>query len=151
MPSALSLLIRLIGRVEPDPQPRAFEGGAALGGSNPLAPIPQLAAKVEHLEFKRFNSVEDLQRDRQVARFRDPEGPKVLICTEVGGEARCELHVADILERRELTGVHRFQVRVFDGRRFVIRHRPATDCWELAAVYGPAPRHAWHALMRRSR
>jgi len=64
---------------------------------------------------------------------------------------RRELHVADILERRDLTGVHRFQVRVFDGRRFVIRHQPATDCWELAAVYGPAPRLAWHALMRRSR
>ncbi len=29
-----------------------------------------------------------LDRDRQVARFRDPEGPKVLICTEVGGEGR---------------------------------------------------------------
>jgi thiol:disulfide interchange protein DsbD len=37
--------------------------GAALGGSNPLAPIPQLAAKVEHLEFKRFKTVEDLQRE----------------------------------------------------------------------------------------
>ena len=29
-----------------------------------------------------------LDRDRQVARFRDPEGPKVLVCTEVGGEGR---------------------------------------------------------------
>src|SRR5690606_39059403 len=29
-----------------------------------------------------------LERDRQVARFRDPEGPRVLICTEVGGEGR---------------------------------------------------------------
>jgi len=29
-----------------------------------------------------------VERDRQVARFRDPEGPKVLICTEVGGEGR---------------------------------------------------------------
>jgi ATP-dependent helicase HepA len=29
-----------------------------------------------------------VDRDRQVARFRDPEGPKVLICTEVGGEGR---------------------------------------------------------------
>ena len=29
-----------------------------------------------------------IERDRQVARFRDPEGPKVLICTEVGGEGR---------------------------------------------------------------
>ena len=29
-----------------------------------------------------------VDRDRQVARFRDPEGPKVLISTEVGGEGR---------------------------------------------------------------
>ena len=29
-----------------------------------------------------------VDRDRQVARFRDPEGPKVLLCTEVGGEGR---------------------------------------------------------------
>lgn len=29
-----------------------------------------------------------LDRDRQVARFRDPEGPRVLLCTEVGGEGR---------------------------------------------------------------
>jgi ATP-dependent helicase HepA len=29
-----------------------------------------------------------IERDRQVARFRDPEGPKMLICTEVGGEGR---------------------------------------------------------------
>ncbi len=29
-----------------------------------------------------------VERDRQVARFRDPDGPRVLICTEVGGEGR---------------------------------------------------------------
>jgi ATP-dependent helicase HepA len=29
-----------------------------------------------------------VERDRQVARFRDPEGPKLLLCTEVGGEGR---------------------------------------------------------------
>ena len=29
-----------------------------------------------------------LERDRQVARFRDAEGPRVLLCTEVGGEGR---------------------------------------------------------------
>lgn len=29
-----------------------------------------------------------LERDRQVARFRDPEGPQVLISSEVGGEGR---------------------------------------------------------------
>jgi ATP-dependent helicase HepA len=29
-----------------------------------------------------------VDRDRQVARFRDPEGPLLLLCTEVGGEGR---------------------------------------------------------------
>jgi len=29
-----------------------------------------------------------VERDRQVARFRDPEGPRVLLCTELGGEGR---------------------------------------------------------------
>lgn len=29
-----------------------------------------------------------VERDRQVARFRDPDGPRVLVCTEVGGEGR---------------------------------------------------------------
>jgi len=29
-----------------------------------------------------------LDRDRQVARFRDPDGPLLLLCTEVGGEGR---------------------------------------------------------------
>ena len=47
----------------------------------------------------------------------------------------CELYVSEILERCEVTGAYRFQVRVTDGRRFVIRHQPALDRWELAAVY----------------
>jgi hypothetical protein len=29
-----------------------------------------------------------------------------------------------------------FSVRVEDGRRFVLRHDPATGAWELAAAYG---------------
>jgi thiol:disulfide interchange protein DsbD len=37
--------------------------GIALGGTNPLAPIPQLSAKVEHLQFKRFKTVADLERE----------------------------------------------------------------------------------------
>ncbi len=37
--------------------------GIPLGGTNPLAPIPQLAEKVTHLEFKRFKTVEDLERE----------------------------------------------------------------------------------------
>ncbi|RMG17273.1 MAG: helicase [Deltaproteobacteria bacterium] len=32
--------------------------------------------------------MEMVERDRRVARFRDPEGPSILVCTEVGGEGR---------------------------------------------------------------
>ena len=45
------------------------------------------------------------------------------------------LQIIRILERSELTGACRFQVRVSDGRRFVIRHESASGRWELAAVY----------------
>ena len=38
----------------------ALLAGAALGGSDPLAPIPQLAAKQSHLEFTRIKTVADL-------------------------------------------------------------------------------------------
>jgi thiol:disulfide interchange protein DsbD len=37
--------------------------GAGLGSTNPLAPIPQFAEKQTHLEFKRFKTVADLQRE----------------------------------------------------------------------------------------
>jgi thioredoxin:protein disulfide reductase len=37
--------------------------GAILGASNPLAPLPMLAGEVKHLPFKRFKTVEDLQRE----------------------------------------------------------------------------------------
>jgi thiol:disulfide interchange protein DsbD len=37
--------------------------GIPLGSTNPLAPIPQLAAKVTKLEFKRFKTVADLERE----------------------------------------------------------------------------------------
>jgi thiol:disulfide interchange protein DsbD len=37
--------------------------GAGLGSTNPLAPIPQLAEKQTHLEFKRFKTVADLERE----------------------------------------------------------------------------------------
>jgi thiol:disulfide interchange protein DsbD len=37
--------------------------GIPLGGTNPLTPIPQLAPKVNHLEFKRFKTVADLERE----------------------------------------------------------------------------------------
>jgi thiol:disulfide interchange protein DsbD len=37
--------------------------GAALGATNPLAPIPQLAGQQKHLEFKRIKTVADLERE----------------------------------------------------------------------------------------
>jgi len=37
--------------------------GAGLGSTNPLAPIPQLADKQTHLDFKRFKTVADLERE----------------------------------------------------------------------------------------
>ncbi len=42
--------------------------GAALGSSDPLAPIPQLAAKKTPLEFKRIKTLADLQREIDAAR-----------------------------------------------------------------------------------
>ncbi len=43
----------------------------------------------EHVEALAYHGDLPLQeRDRQVARFRDPEGPRVLLATEVGGEGR---------------------------------------------------------------
>jgi thiol:disulfide interchange protein DsbD len=41
----------------------ALLAGAALGSTNPLAPIPQFAAKQTHLDFKRFKTVADLERE----------------------------------------------------------------------------------------
>jgi thiol:disulfide interchange protein DsbD len=42
--------------------------GAALGGTNPLEPIPQLAGEVEQLEFKRIKTVDDLEREVAAAK-----------------------------------------------------------------------------------
>jgi ATP-dependent helicase HepA len=45
-----------------------------------------LADRIEALAY--HGDLPLVERDRQVARFRDPEGPLVLISTEVGGEGR---------------------------------------------------------------
>jgi len=42
--------------------------GGALGSTNPLAPIPQLAAKANHLEFKRIKTLADLEREVAAAK-----------------------------------------------------------------------------------
>jgi hypothetical protein len=49
--------------------------------------------------------------------------------------------VAILDEWREETW-HCFLVRVEDGRRFVLRHDPATGEWRLAAAYGGGPKLA---------
>jgi thiol:disulfide interchange protein DsbD len=41
--------------------------GVPLGGTNPLKPIPQLAAAETHLAFKRFKTVADLEREVKAA------------------------------------------------------------------------------------
>ena len=49
------------------------------------------------------------------------------------GERR--IPVVAILDRWLDTGRRYFEVSVSDGRRFVLRHEPSSDHWELAAVY----------------
>lgn len=53
--------------------------------------LEMLQAKLRHEAVDALayhGELELAERDRQVARFRDPEGPKVLLSTEVGGEGR---------------------------------------------------------------
>lgn len=44
--------------------------------------------------------------------------------------------VVAVLERWIEAESRCFKVQVEDGRRFVLRHNPATGAWELAAAYG---------------
>lgn len=53
--------------------------------------LESLQSKLRHDQVEALAYHGELQlaeRDRQVARFRDPDGPKVLLSTEVGGEGR---------------------------------------------------------------
>ncbi len=53
--------------------------------------LHSLQSKLRHEQIEALGYHGELplaERDRQVARFRDPEGPKVLLSTEVGGEGR---------------------------------------------------------------
>lgn len=52
---------------------------------------------------------------------------------------RSSLPVAAVLNRRQETDACSFEVRVLDGRRFIVRHRPDLDGWELVAVCGRGP------------
>lgn len=46
------------------------------------------------------------------------------------------LPVVAILEQWAEPPHRYFRVRVEDGRRFLLRHDPASGAWELAAAYG---------------
>lgn len=53
--------------------------------------LERLVATLRHESIEALwyhGDLELAERDRQVARFRDPEGPRVLVSTEVGGEGR---------------------------------------------------------------
>ena len=54
-------------------------------------------------------------------------------CSICLGQAR--LRVAAILERRDLADADYFEVRVLDGRKFVLSHERGTGAWKLGAVY----------------
>lgn len=54
----------------------ALTAGSALGGTDPLAPIPALAAKTHELPFRRISSVADLDREVAAAHAR---GRSVLV------------------------------------------------------------------------
>ena len=47
--------------------------------------------------------------------------------------------VVAVLEQWTQAQYRFFNVRVQDGRRFVLRHDPTTGAWELAAAYGGGP------------
>jgi hypothetical protein len=64
-------------------------------------------------------------------------------CPGRGGEAEPHvfylgarrLPVVAILDRWRDTQYRYFEVKAGDGRCFLLRHAPAADLWELAAVY----------------
>ncbi len=52
--------------------------------------------------------------------------------------AERRLPVAAVLNRWTDSAYHFFELRVDDGRHFVLRCQPPAGRWELVAVYGPA-------------
>jgi hypothetical protein len=74
----------------------------------------------------------------------------VLSYPETGGRPRPHafqlggrrVAVVAIVDQWEAPAHRYYQVRDFDGRRFVLRHCPQSNCWELEAVYGPVKKEA---------
>ncbi|HEY1332958.1 MAG TPA: helicase-related protein, partial [Myxococcaceae bacterium] len=80
---ALRALLAGIWEDEPDAKVLLFtEALATLEGLRTLLSADGIEALGYHGEL------ELVERDRQVARFRDPDGPRLLLSTEVGGEGR---------------------------------------------------------------
>ena len=77
--------------------------GSALGGTNPLKPFPQLAAKQDQLAFKRIKTLEDLEREVAAAKA---SGKSVMLdfyadwcvsCKEMEHNTFTEKEVQDVL------------------------------------------------------
>ena len=68
---------------------------------------------------------------------RGPRGEESPCAFYLGGR---RLPVTLVLERWNDATHRYYEVGVDDGRRFVLRLDPETRLWELAAVFGPAPR-----------
>jgi len=48
---------------------------------------------------------------------------------------QCSLPVTAVLDHRDEGASHAFEVRVLDGRRFLVRYQTELDLWELIAVH----------------
>ena len=111
--------------------------GAALGGTNPLAPIPQLAAQQTHLEFKRIKS-----RRGSRARSRGREGRRQ------GRDARFLCGLVRVLQRDGTQHVHAAR-RAGRARRTPCCCRPTSrrtttrtrrcSCTSASSVRRPSP------------
>ena len=74
---------------------------------------------------------------------------KICVLSRLGRGGQYDPHVFHLGQRRlPVVAIleqwaeppHRFfRVRVEDGRRFLLRHDPATGHWELAAAYAGGP------------
>jgi hypothetical protein len=53
---------------------------------------------------------------------------------------RCSLPVTAVLDLHDEGETRVFDVRVLDGRRFVVRRQTEHGQWELLAAYGPSAR-----------
>jgi len=60
--------------------------------------------------------------------------------------AERRLPVAAVLNRWTDSAYHFFELRVDDGRHFVLRREPSLERWELVAVYEPAIRNRKTAM-----